>query len=70
MQNPYNLCFWDNQKKLHLRVESANYLLVCLKKLNLYGEGEDERRFVPYLRKQFANGEVAQLTSGNQVRDF
>jgi dTDP-6-deoxy-L-talose 4-dehydrogenase (NAD+) len=36
----------------------------------LYGEGEDERRLVPYLRKQLADGEVAELTNGNQVRDF
>lgn len=36
----------------------------------LYGEGEDERRLVPYLHKQLANGEVAELTSGKQIRDF
>jgi dTDP-6-deoxy-L-talose 4-dehydrogenase (NAD+) len=36
----------------------------------LYGEGEDERRLVPYLRSRLAAGEVAELTSGNQVRDF
>lgn len=36
----------------------------------LYGEGEDERRLVPYLRKQLAKGEVVELTSGNQIRDF
>jgi nucleoside-diphosphate-sugar epimerase len=36
----------------------------------LYGEGENERRLVPYLRKQLAAGEIAELTSGNQVRDF
>jgi dTDP-6-deoxy-L-talose 4-dehydrogenase (NAD+) len=36
----------------------------------LYGEGEDERRLVPYLRSKLAAGEPASLTSGNQVRDF
>ena len=36
----------------------------------LYGEGEDTRRLVPYLRGKLATGEVAELTSGNQVRDF
>lgn len=36
----------------------------------IYGEGEDERRLVPYLHKQISKGEVAELTSGNQVRDF
>ncbi len=36
----------------------------------LYGEGEDARRLVPYLRKQLAAGEPAELTSGAQVRDY
>ncbi|MEW6521127.1 MAG: NAD(P)-dependent oxidoreductase [Thermodesulfobacteriota bacterium] len=36
----------------------------------LYGEGEDARRLVPYLRAKLAAGEPAELTSGNQIRDF
>jgi len=36
----------------------------------LYGEGEDERRLVPYLRAKLEVGEPAELTSGNQIRDF
>jgi dTDP-6-deoxy-L-talose 4-dehydrogenase (NAD+) len=36
----------------------------------LQGEGEDKRRLVPYLRSKLAAGEPANLTSGNQVRDF
>jgi dTDP-6-deoxy-L-talose 4-dehydrogenase (NAD+) len=36
----------------------------------LYGEGEDERRLVPYLRSRLAIGKPAELTSGNQIRDF
>ncbi len=36
----------------------------------LFGEGEDERRLVPYLRKRLSAGEMAELTSGDQVRDF
>lgn len=36
----------------------------------LYGEGEDERRLVPYIRKQLQKGEPAELTSGRQIRDF
>jgi nucleoside-diphosphate-sugar epimerase len=36
----------------------------------LFGEGEDERRLVPYIRKQLQNGEPAELTSGTQIRDF
>lgn len=36
----------------------------------LYGEGEDPRRLVPYLRAKLAAGEPAELTSGRQIRDF
>lgn len=36
----------------------------------LYGEGEDTRRLVPYVRNKLANGESAELTSGSQIRDF
>jgi dTDP-6-deoxy-L-talose 4-dehydrogenase (NAD+) len=36
----------------------------------LYGEGEDSRRFVPYLRSQLKKGKPAELTSGKQIRDF
>jgi nucleoside-diphosphate-sugar epimerase len=36
----------------------------------LFGEGEDSRRLVPYLRSKLENGEPAELTSGKQIRDF
>ena len=36
----------------------------------LYGEGEDPRRLVPYLRSKLEKGETAELTSGKQIRDF
>lgn len=36
----------------------------------LHGEGEDARRLVPYLRAKLMVGETAELTSGNQIRDF
>lgn len=36
----------------------------------LYGEGEDARRFVPYLRSRLSAGEAAELTTGEQIRDF
>jgi nucleoside-diphosphate-sugar epimerase len=36
----------------------------------LYGEGEDGRRLVPYLRARLEAGEPAELSSGTQVRDF
>jgi nucleoside-diphosphate-sugar epimerase len=36
----------------------------------LYGVGEHERRLVPYLRSKLMAGEPAELTSGEQVRDY
>ncbi|MEZ0353300.1 NAD-dependent epimerase/dehydratase family protein [Mycobacterium sp. pR1184] len=36
----------------------------------LYGEGEDERRLVPYVRRQLTAGEEVLLSRGDQVRDF
>ncbi len=36
----------------------------------LHGEGEDERRLVPYIRARLRAGLPAELTTGDQVRDF
>jgi nucleoside-diphosphate-sugar epimerase len=36
----------------------------------LYGEGEDSRRFVPYLHTQLSAGRLVKLSSGKQIRDF
>lgn len=36
----------------------------------LYGAGEDPRRLVPYLNRQLAAGAPAELTSGEQIRDY
>jgi len=36
----------------------------------LFGEGEDERRLVPYIHKQLSKGKIVELTSGKQIRDF
>lgn len=36
----------------------------------LHGEGEDPRRFIPYLHQKLSNGQIAELTSGDQIRDY
>ena len=36
----------------------------------LHGEGEDPRRLVPYLHQRLSSGEIAELSAGNQVRDY
>lgn len=49
---------------------SKNVEFLWCRLFYLYGEGEDPRRLVPYLKKCLSSGEVAELTSGNQIRDF
>ena len=36
----------------------------------LYGEGEDSRRLAAYIMTMLKAGQPAELTSGNQIRDF
>jgi len=36
----------------------------------LYGDGEDSRRLVSYLKQKLNNGEIAELSRGDQIRDF
>ncbi len=52
----------------HFRV--AGIAFAWLRLFYLFGEGEDPRRLVPYVRKQLALGNPVELTSGKQVRDY
>lgn len=36
----------------------------------LYGEGEDQKRLVPYLHAQLTAGQPVDLTEGDQIRDY
>ena len=36
----------------------------------LFGEYEDDRRLAAYIKKQIINGQLVNLTNGNQIRDF
>lgn len=36
----------------------------------LYGEGEHDKRLIPYIHKKLANSEPVLLTKGDQIRDF
>lgn len=36
----------------------------------LFGDGEDKRRLAPYLNKQLSNGLIAELNSGESIRDY
>jgi dTDP-6-deoxy-L-talose 4-dehydrogenase (NAD+) len=36
----------------------------------LFGEGEDPKRLFSYIRTKLKNGEIVDLSEGNQIRDF
>lgn len=71
-----------NPLSLYAATKTSAYLTLsqCFKQKGLsfvwcrlfyiFGEGEDPRRFIPYLHSQLSSGEVALLTSGAQIRDF
>jgi nucleoside-diphosphate-sugar epimerase len=48
--------------------ESVSFAWIRL--FYLYGQGEDKKRLVPYVRSQILQGDFVDLTSGKQVRDF
>lgn len=50
--------------------ESENVEFAWCRLFYLFGDGEDSRRFIPYLREKLKRGEIAELTSGRQVRDY
>jgi dTDP-6-deoxy-L-talose 4-dehydrogenase (NAD+) len=52
----------------HYEQVSASFAWCRL--FHLYGEAEDSRRLVPYVREQLAAGRPAELTAGTQLRDF
>ena len=52
------------------RFRSAGVEFAWCRLFYLYGEGEDERRLVPFLRGKLEAGEAAELTSGQQIRDY
>jgi nucleoside-diphosphate-sugar epimerase len=73
--NQYPLTLYASSKLslyflLNQFFEIENIEFVWCRLFYLYGDGEDPRRFFPYLRQKLKQGEVAELTSGFQVRDY
>jgi nucleoside-diphosphate-sugar epimerase len=50
--------------------KTQNISFVWCRIFYLYGQMEDERRLVPYIRNKIKKGEVVNLTNGTQIRDF
>jgi dTDP-6-deoxy-L-talose 4-dehydrogenase (NAD+) len=52
----------------YLQSKNINFLWCRL--FYLFGDGEDERKLVSFIRQKLLNNEIVELTSGNQIRDF
>jgi len=52
----------------YLRAQSIEFAWCRL--FYLYGEGEDTRRLAPYVRDKVSKGMKAEITGGNQIRDY
>ena len=51
-----------------LKKESMEFVWCRL--FYLFGDGEDDRRLVPYIHNQLSKNKNVELTSGKQIRDF
>jgi nucleoside-diphosphate-sugar epimerase len=67
---PYGRAKADAFAALSRRFAQAGVAFVWCRLFYLYGEGEDARRLVPYLRARLATGQAAELSSGEQIRDY
>ena len=68
-KNLYSKCKVSLFKILTSFFENKIDFLWC-RLFYLYGEGESEKRFYPYLKNKMKNNETAELSDGSQVRDF
>lgn len=68
--NEYAKAKHEVYKWLSSRQSSGEIDVVWCRLFYLYGEGEDERRLIPYLHSCLRAGVPAKLTSGRQIRDY
>ena len=66
----YAACKASTFQVLSQLFRTAGAEFVWCRLFYLYGEGEDPHRLVPYLHQKLSAGELAQLTTGKQIRDF
>jgi nucleoside-diphosphate-sugar epimerase len=66
----YPACKAPTFQVLRCFFDTAYTSLAWCRIFYLYGEGEDEGRLVPYIRKQPESGQEVLLTGGDRVRDF
>ena len=68
--NPYALAKVKLYKKLNTLRPENNIEFAWCRVFYLYGEHEDDRRLVPFLRSRLKIGKVAKLSSGKLIRDY
>lgn len=66
----YAACKASAFQVLRCFFDEANTSFAWCRIFYLFGEGEDERRLVPYVHRQLRAGQEVLLTRGDQVRDF
>ena len=67
---PYARAKAEAFEKLSAMLRGRGVAFAWCRLFYLYGDGEDPRRLVSYLRAKLRAGEPAELSSGTQVRDF
>ena len=67
---PYAQAKVDAFKALSAALPRQGVAFAWCRLFYLYGEGEDPRRLVPYVRGRLQAGEPVELSSGSQIRDF
>jgi len=67
---PYAACKAAAYLALNATLKQSGVSFLWCRLFYLFGEGEDQRRLVPYIHQKLGAGEPAHLTSGTQVRDF
>ena len=67
---PYSAAKVAAYYSLHEYFTHTNTNFLWCRLFYLYGEGEDPRRLVPFLHEKLSNGEIVNLSSGMQIRDF
>jgi dTDP-6-deoxy-L-talose 4-dehydrogenase (NAD+) len=68
--SPYARAKVDAFKALSAALPRQGVAFAWCRLFYLYGEGEDLRRLVSYVRGRLQAGEPVELSSGSQVRDF
>ena len=69
-QTPYAAAKASSFIMLSQLLPALNVEFAWCRVFYLYGENENARRLVPYVRSQLAAGKPVELTSGTQIRDF